>query len=859
MTEVDITDRTEINVSIRDGFGSGYDGPNGLVKLNADGNLEAYVIHRQVTSAEISSIVLEDGEIAFTSDTHEIHLGDGVTPGGKLVSDEDYGAELLINGGFDTSLDGWSQTTAGKWNWSDGKAVAIIKSGFYNYLYQDVTVEANTWYILNYETDQPLYVACNGIAASYVWEDDTISNRPTVLKTGSSTTLRVYFRNTNTLSTSYVDSASLKKIASSEIVKRYKGLIVGSPIIDWTYAGGGSKASCRSPGLISDFIKSDEGYFDRLGVNTISSGTSDYVKIDITGPNGKSGALLVSERCYPDQWFPFYDRTLEDQPVVALMMAEGANGGNPGIFASTIDGNWHIGINSDYDDANDGYWLKVGGAVNFLGNVDIDGSISALNFSGSSSGTNTGDQDLSNFIEGPGVSLVNHLAVFNSTDGKEVRDEAVDVYWVSDVLNIDTETSNGSTGFSIKTQDGAESLKIKIDDVSDFVTFSLDDYNTSSTIFNSIINSFRHQLIIYSNDADNNIELHTHDGWSAILAHTNSIENASWEIGVIEDNVIGPTDLSIGTRNNVDLHIIRNNISVLDFDSDEIKSATSSFKGTGFYLYNDASGDFGSGLGLGGFTGLRIDTTETSEQSNICVADDIILEIKKNGVKSILHGELEATGFHLPAEQVGFFGGGYGNGITGVSVNGEEASEYVYIHLADNTSLRFIHDSTKDYAITGALDFNFIDNDKIILGTGLDSKIYYDGTNLIINPKAVGAGIAKFEGGVAIGTTMCNGVFTADNGQGYALEIREVIDEEEGICLSAVVDDDSANVPLEIRSSHVLLPSGDLEVWSTIKATGYKSSDGTDGATANVAVAKVGGGTRTLNFKNGLYIDYTDS
>jgi hypothetical protein len=41
--------------------------------------------------------------------------------------------------------------------------------------------------------------------------------------------------------------------------------------------------------------------------------------------------------------------------------------------------------------------------------------------------------------------------------------------------------------------------------------------------------------------------------------------------------------------------------------------------------------------------------------------------------------------------------------------------------------------------------------------------------------------------------------------------------------------------------------------------SGLKAGDGTDGVTANVAVAKVGGGTRTLQFKNGLYVGYSDS
>lgn len=40
---------------------------------------------------------------------------------------------------------------------------------------------------------------------------------------------------------------------------------------------------------------------------------------------------------------------------------------------------------------------------------------------------------------------------------------------------------------------------------------------------------------------------------------------------------------------------------------------------------------------------------------------------------------------------------------------------------------------------------------------------------------------------------------------------------------------------------------------------GYQSSDGTAGATASVEVARPGGGTRALQFKNGLYVGYTDS
>jgi hypothetical protein len=39
----------------------------------------------------------------------------------------------------------------------------------------------------------------------------------------------------------------------------------------------------------------------------------------------------------------------------------------------------------------------------------------------------------------------------------------------------------------------------------------------------------------------------------------------------------------------------------------------------------------------------------------------------------------------------------------------------------------------------------------------------------------------------------------------------------------------------------------------------HLSSDGTKGVSASVAVAKAGGGTRTLRYKDGLYVGYTDS
>jgi len=54
--------------------------------------------------------------------------------------------------------------------------------------------------------------------------------------------------------------------------------------------------------------------------------------------------------------------------------------------------------------------------------------------------------------------------------------------------------------------------------------------------------------------------------------------------------------------------------------------------------------------------------------------------------------------------------------------------------------------------------------------------------------------------------------------------------------------------------------SGILDVLGTLQTDGYNASDGTAGATADVAtLAPDGTTTRTLHFKNGLYTGYTDS
>jgi hypothetical protein len=54
-------------------------------------------------------------------------------------------------------------------------------------------------------------------------------------------------------------------------------------------------------------------------------------------------------------------------------------------------------------------------------------------------------------------------------------------------------------------------------------------------------------------------------------------------------------------------------------------------------------------------------------------------------------------------------------------------------------------------------------------------------------------------------------------------------------------------------------PLEKLHSSAKVRADTVFNCNGTDGATASVAVAKVGGGTRTLNFAGGIYTGYTDS
>jgi len=70
-----------------------------------------------------------------------------------------------------------------------------------------------------------------------------------------------------------------------------------------------------------------------------------------------------------------------------------------------------------------------------------------------------------------------------------------------------------------------------------------------------------------------------------------------------------------------------------------------------------------------------------------------------------------------------------------------------------------------DIAVSAADDITFTDTSKIIMGTGADASIYYDGTNLVVNPQVVGSGTFNISaGGIQLASsTLVTGILDEDN------------------------------------------------------------------------------------------------
>lgn len=84
--------------------------PNGYVGIDGDGDIVGTFAQRKGTAAEIAAITLADGELAFTTDTKELRLGDGATLGGNWFYSQaqfasqgaDTGSSTLLSLGADS-------------------------------------------------------------------------------------------------------------------------------------------------------------------------------------------------------------------------------------------------------------------------------------------------------------------------------------------------------------------------------------------------------------------------------------------------------------------------------------------------------------------------------------------------------------------------------------------------------------------------------------------------------------------------------------------------------------------------------------------------------------------------------------
>ena len=205
----------------------------------------------------------------------------------------------------------------------------------------------------------------------------------------------------------------------------------------------------------------------------------------------------------------------------------------------------------------------------------------------------------------------------------------------------------------------------------------------------------------------------------------------------------------------------------------------------------------------------------------------------------------------------------------------------------------------------------FIDNKYAYFGTGNDAQIYYSGVDLVIKPRLVGNGALVVNSAGGLVYPIVNVYCPADHallritsgGIGKQANIHFVVSGQGWYfgCNQSTLSwnlYDATHTTMAVRvfpkigaaPPHMELPNdnaqifwgaaldcsimydgtnmivnpanvgtGILDVLGVIQTDGYNSADGTAGATAGVAVAKVGGGTRTLTFKNGLYISYADS
>ena len=114
-------------------------------------------------------------------------------------------------------------------------------------------------------------------------------------------------------------------------------------------------------------------------------------------------------------------------------------------------------------------------------------------------------------------------------------------------------------------------------------------------------------------------------------------------------------------------------------------------------------------------------------------------------------------------------------GEKGITTFGDNASRTVI----DGKTIRVNINGSEKFQVDTSGNVIFPDNTKIYFGTSSDSSVYYDGTNLVINPKDVGSGVvnilgasnvvASYTGGYMVGSTP-GGIYVPRNSDAAAVD-----------------------------------------------------------------------------------------
>ena len=160
-----------------------------------------------------------------------------------------------------------------------------------------------------------------------------------------------------------------------------------------------------------------------------------------------------------------------------------------------------------------------------------------------------------------------------------------------------------------------------------------------------------------------------------------------------------------------------------------------SFSGPGSSTDNAVVRFNGTGGNTGQNSGVIID-----DSNNVTGAANVTLSGELDAATGDFSGIIDVAGAATLASLVctagGTFGGGYGS--TGATISTAGVGQFNGNLTTDGLLAAATMTLSSTSTISG--DMTFVDNAKVTLGTGGDADIYYNATDLIINPKVAGSG-----------------------------------------------------------------------------------------------------------------------